>query len=343
VISFEFMLQSLYLPLAISIGSFLCIWILKKYVMSRLEKVSSKTEASFNRIILHILSKTSFFFILCLSIYIGVHFTFRDDKFGNYSDRILVILLAFQGIIWAREAVTNWVEYTIQKRNNDPSVRTTVEFIALILKFSLVVAIVLFTFNNLGFNVSTFITGLGVGGIAIALATQNILGDLFSSLSIVLDKPFVVGDSINLGDMSGTVERVGLKTTRLRSLTGEQIVISNSNLLSARIRNYKRMKQRRAVINLGLTYSTKREDLKKAPALIEEIISRQEKTKFERAHFLNYGAYALEIEVVYWILTPDYMVYADTHQKILFEIHDVFEKNNLEFAFPTQTVILEKT
>src|SRR5690606_14999637 len=141
----------------------------------------------------------------------------------------------------------------------------------------------------------------------------------------------------------GTIEHIGLKTTRIRSLSGEQIVVSNTDLLSSKIRNFKRMQQRRVVFQLGVTYSTKRENLLKAPRLIKEIITSYEKTKFDRAHFLKYGAYSLDIEVVYIFLSSDYNEYADLHEKILLDIHKAFESNELEFAFPTQSIFVERT
>ena len=179
-----------------------------------------------------------------------------------------------------------------------------------------------------------------VGGIAVALASQNILGDLFASLSILFDKPFVVGDFIIVGDMMGTVERVGLKTTRVRSLSGEQLVFSNNDLLSSRIKNYKRMEERRVVFTLGVTYQTNAERLESIPGIIREPIAQEEKVRFDRSHFKGYGDFALLFETVYWVTEPDYNLYMDIQQKINLELFRHFEKQGIEFAYPTQTIHL---
>lgn len=334
--------QEYSLAVLAAIGTYLAIWIVKNIGIVRLRKISAYTDTYLDDLVLNVLSQTKHFFMIGVSLFVGFQLTHFDKEYGGHADKFFIILVALQAIKWAKEGVASWVDFTVKKKNDDPSVRTTMGFIGLIMKFVVIVAILLFALNNLGVNVSTFIAGLGVGGIAIALATQNILGDLFSSLSIVLDKPFVVGDFIAFGDWNGTVEHVGLKTTRVRSLSGEQIVVSNSNLLSNRIRNFKRMQERRVVFTVGITYGTKPEILKKAPTIIEEIIRRHEKTNFDRSHFLNYGPSSLDIETVYKFLSSDFNEYAHTHQKILLDIYEAFDANGLEFAFPTQTIIIQK-
>ena len=187
------------------------------------------------------------------------------------------------------------------------------------------------------------VAGLGVGGIAVALATQNILGDLFASLSIVLDKPFVIGDFLIVGDFMGSVEYVGLKTTRLRSLSGEQLVFSNTDLLGSRIRNYGRMYERRVVFKLGVTYQTPREKLSRIPAIIREAIETQDNSRFDRSHFQAYGDFSLNFESVYYIGSPDYNLYMDVQQAVNLRIHERFEEESIEFAYPTQTLFVAQT
>lgn len=334
--------RQVYLPVLVTLGTYLFLFVLKKFGISRLRRISATTETYLDDLVLNVLSVTRHYFMITASFYAGVQFAKLPKAYQSWDEKIFIVILTIQAISWAREAVASWVDFTVKKKNDDPSVRTTMGFIGLILKFVIIAAILLFALNNLGVNVSTFIAGLGVGGIAIALATQNILGDLFSSLSIVLDKPFIVGDFITVEDWMGTVEHVGLKTTRIRSLSGEQIIVSNTNLLSAKINNFKRMQERRILFRLGVTYQTKRENLKKAPSLIEEVIRKYENTRFDRSHFLNYGAFSLDIDTVYFVLSPEFIDYADVHQKILLDIHEAFEKNGLEFAYPTQTLFIEK-
>jgi small-conductance mechanosensitive channel len=186
------------------------------------------------------------------------------------------------------------------------------------------------------------VTSLGIGGIAVALAVQNILGDLFSSLSITLDKPFSIGDFIVVGDYEGTVEDIGLKSTRIKSLSGEEVVFSNSDLLNSRIRNYKKMEERRISFDIGVVYGTPGKKLEKIPAIIEEIIKPQPNVRFERAHFRSLGDYSLDFGVVYHVLVPEYAVYLDIQQGINLELYARFEDEGIEFAYPTTTVVMDK-
>lgn len=334
-----------YVPIFIAGGVYVLLWVMKNVLVAKLRRISVNTDTYVDDVVLIALDKTRQFFMFGTAIYVGFQASPLDTKaYGPVADKLFLLLFAVQILIWGNQAITSWFEFSLERRNNDPSVKTTFGFLGLLLKVSFLAAVILFVLNNLGVNVTTFITGLGVGGIAIALATQNILGDLFSSLSIVMDKPFIVGDYINLGEWQGTVEHVGLKTTRIRSLTGEQIVVSNSDLLSSKIRNFKRMVERRVAFQLGVTYQTKRETLLMLPKLIEDIISKQAPVvRFERSHFINYGGSSLDFEAVYWVTKPEYQAYADVHQHILFDIHEAFEKHGVEFAYPTQTVFLAKT
>jgi small-conductance mechanosensitive channel len=196
--------------------------------------------------------------------------------------------------------------------------------------------------DNLGIEVTALIAGLGIGGIAVALATQNILGDLFASLLIVLDKPFVLGDFIVVGDFVGHVEKIGLKTTRLRSLSGEQLVVSNNDLLQSRLRNFKRMIERRVLFTVGVTYDTPLEKLAAVPGMIREIIESQPDVRFDRSHFKEFGSYSLNFETVYFVLSPEFGRYMDRQQAINLAIYDRFAQNEIKFAYPTQTLFLEQ-
>jgi len=176
----------------------------------------------------------------------------------------------------------------------------------------------------------------------VALAAQNILGDLFASLSIVLDKPFVVGDFLIVGDFLGSVEKVGVKTTRLRSLSGEQLVFSNNDLLGSRIRNYGRMFERRVLFSIGVIYQTPPDKLRLAATILREAVQAQDKVRFDRAHFKSYGDFALSFEVVYYVLSPDYNVYMDIQQAINLLIYERFAEEQIEFAYPTQTLFVSR-
>jgi small-conductance mechanosensitive channel len=208
-------------------------------------------------------------------------------------------------------------------------------FVIRLVLWSVVALLVL---DNLGVDITALVAGLGVGGIAVALAVQNVLGDLFASLSIVLDKPFVNGDFIAIGDLVGNVEHVGLKTTRVRSLSGEQLVFSNADLLSSRIKNFGRMNERRIAFSIGVTYDTPRETLRQIPEMIKRAVESEDEARFDRSHFKEFGDSALMFETVYYVLVPDYAKYMDVQQAINLSIHEQFEASRIEFAFPTQTL-----
>ncbi len=201
---------------------------------------------------------------------------------------------------------------------------------------------IIFFLDNIGFKVSTVIAGLGIGGVAVALAAQAVLQDLFSYFSIIFDRPFEVGDFIIIDNFLGTVEYIGIKTTRIRSLSGEQVIFSNTDLTNSRVRNYKRMELRRVVFQIGVTYNTPIEKLKEIPNIIKDIITSIPTTRFDRAHFAKYGDFSLNYEVVYYVLDSDYNKYMDIQQEINFKIKEAFDSKQIEFAFPTQTIYLEK-
>jgi len=204
------------------------------------------------------------------------------------------------------------------------------------------VGVVLVALDNFGVKVTTLVAGLGVGGIAAALAVQNILGDLFASVSILLDRPFEIGDFIIVGAQMGTVERIGLKSTRVRALSGEQLVFANADLLSSRIQNFKRMQERRVLFGLGVTYDTPTEKMERIPQILREIVSAQPNARLDRAHFSKYADWSLNFEVVYYMKVPDYNAYMDTQQIINLEILKRFRAEGIEFAFPTQTLHVQK-
>ncbi|WP_285008043.1 mechanosensitive ion channel family protein [Pedobacter faecalis] len=199
---------------------------------------------------------------------------------------------------------------------------------------------IIFFIDNLGYNVTTLIAGLGVGGIAIALAAQTVLGDLFSYFVIFFDRPFEIGDFVVVGDKNGIVEYIGIKTTRIRTLSGEQLVCSNTDLTNSRLHNFKRMERRRIVFTLGLTYQTSSAQLEEVPELVRQIITTRPKLQFDRGHFSGYGDFSLNFEFVYYVLDPDYNVYMDNQQAVYLDIFKTFEQRGIEFAYPTQTLFM---
>jgi small-conductance mechanosensitive channel len=199
----------------------------------------------------------------------------------------------------------------------------------------------LFLFDNLGYDVTALLAGLGIGGIAIALAAQAILGDLFSYFVIFFDRPFEIGDFIIINDKSGTIEQIGIKTTRIRTLGGEQLICSNTDLTNARVHNYKRLERRRIVFQLGVIYQTTHHQLKSIPEMVKEIIDSEPEVDYERGHFSGFGDSSLNFEFVYHVLSTDFAFYMDKQEKIYLAIYQLFEQSNIEFAYPTQTLLLQ--
>lgn len=323
-----------------SVVIFAALIILKKFLTNKLEKISHKTDSKIDDYLLIALQKTSKSFIFILSFYIG----FYQIKFTKSSEillnRLLVVIFAYQIGKWGSAVLKASIEdyFKAKNPNEIESERATIGLLTLTAKAIFFVTLLLFVLHNLGINVTALITGLGVGGIAIALAVQSILGDMIGSMTIIMDKPFVVGDYIVVDGLEGTVENVGLKTTRLRAVSGEQLIFSNADLLKSRIKNLKRMEQRRLNYTIGVTYETKRDQLEKIPTIIKEIVEAEENVRFDRCFFLSFGASSLDFEVIYWILGRDILIARTAQQSINLKILDAFNREGIEFAFPTQTL-----
>jgi small-conductance mechanosensitive channel len=290
-----------------------------------------------------VIAKTKLLFLIVIGIFVASVFLQLPDRAHSFVSSLLVIALLLQAGVWGITFIASVLEiYQQQALEKNRAAVTTINLIGLASKVALWAIVVLLALDNLGVNVTALVAGLGIGGVAVALALQNILGDLFASLSITFDKPFIVGDFLVIGEHMGSVEHVGLKTTRVRSLSGEQLVFSNSDLLKSRIRNYGRMFERRVVFSIGVTYETPRDKLRLIPTIIREAVEAQEKTRFDRSHFMKYGDYALLFETVFYVLSPDYNIYMDIQQAIYFNIHERFEQEGIEFAYPTQKLFVTK-
>ena len=293
---------------------------------------------------MQVLAATSTLFIVLAALYLGLLTLELPRKIDTTLRTVLTIAFFWQAGIWGTAALLGFLEV---KRKaaiaSDRAALGSLGIIGFVLRFVVWALVLLLTLDNLGIDVTTLVAGLGVGGIAIALAVQNVLGDLLASLSITLDRPFVVGDFLILGDFMGSVEYIGIKSVRLRSLSGEQIIIANADLLGSRVRNYGRMIERRVVFSIGVTYETPRASLQRIPTLIREAIERETATRFDRSHFAKYGDFSLDFETVYYVLSPDYNVYMDIQQRVNFAIHEAFERESIEFAYPTRKLYVTTT
>lgn len=291
-----------------------------------------------------ILSRTTILFFFVLSVFVGLSTLTMPERIKSLLYSALMLTVFLQAGIWASAAAMAWLERRRRQRDTiaDRAVVGSLGVIAFIARVVIWSLVLLVALDNLGIDVTALVAGLGIGGIAVALAAQNVLGDLFASLSITFDQPFLVGDFLIIDDYLGSVENIGVKSTRLRSLSGEQIIMSNADLLNSRVRNYGRMLERRIVMTHNVTYDTPLEHLKEIPTLIRQAIEAQQDTRFDRSHFATHGAASLDFESVYFVKSPDYSRYMDVQQAINLQIHEQFTARGIEFAYPTQTLYLAR-
>jgi small-conductance mechanosensitive channel len=328
--------------IALAITTFLLLKLLFRIVRGRLESLSKKTATVVDDIIAKTLGATRTSLLLLVSVWVGARLV-GTGEYAVYMNRGLLIVLVVQFALWANRGVGAYIEYySDAHRESDPSSVLAFQGMSFVVRLLVWSIAVMMVIDNLGYDVTALVAGLGIGGVAIALAVQNILGDLFASLSIVLDKPFVIGDFIIVDDLMGVVEKIGVKTTRLRSLSGEQLIFANSDLLNSRVRNYKRMFERRVVFGFGVLYQTTPDQLEAIPPLVKDIIEDLDETRFDRAHFKGFGDSSLDFEVVYYVLTPDYNAYMDSQQAINLALCRAFAERGVEFAYPTRTLFIER-
>jgi small-conductance mechanosensitive channel len=322
---------------------FFALWLIIYIVRNRLAALASRTRTQWDDVVVYVLSKTKGLTLFLVAVFVGSHLVQLPDRLDRIISRVAILGLLVQAGVWLSAGLRASLErYTRRELATDRGAATTISALGFVGKLVIWAVLLLVALDNLGVDITTLVAGLGVGGIAVALATQNILGDLFASLSIVLDKPFVLGDFVIVDDMQGTVEHIGLKTTRFRSLWGEQVVFSNADLLKSRLRNFGRMMERRVNFKLGVTYQTPREKLTLIPEIVREAITSQDKTRFDRSHFASFGDSALVFDSVYYVLSSEYLVYMNIQQAINLRIHERFEEEGIEFAYPTQTVVLTR-
>ncbi|MBL7081340.1 MAG: mechanosensitive ion channel family protein [Candidatus Omnitrophica bacterium] len=318
------------------------IRIFKAIVLARLKAWAKKTATTIDDFLIHIFEKTLLPLLYFGAFYLSIRNLTLNPVLTKMIDIIGLILLTIFAIRFLVATINYALEAYWLKREKDISKKRSLKGIVNIIKVIIWGLGIVFLLDNLGFKISTVIAGLGIGGVAVALAAQAVLGDLFSYFSIFFDRPFEIGDFVIVGDFLGTVEYIGIKTTRLRSLGGEQVVFSNTDLTNSRLRNYKRMEKRRVVFKLGVTYQTTVSRLKEIPIIITDIIKNTKDAIFDRAHFFSYGDFSLIFEVVYYVLGSNYNKYMDIQQEINFRIKEELEKRGIEFAYPTQTLYLNK-
>ena len=330
-------MQRWLIAVAVALSAFIVLRLMQSLAVRRLGKLIRMTATPWDDLILYVLGGTKSLFLFAIAIKLGSHLLTLSDTLRHWIDLLSILVLLVQGGIWMSAAVAFWLkEYKKEQHAGDPTRAATMAAIGFVCRLVAWSIVVLLALDNVGIDVTALVAGLGIGGIAIALAVQNVLGDLFASLSILFDKPFVLGDFLVIDEHLGSVEKIGLKSTRLRSLSGEQIIFSNADLLKSRIKNYGRMEERRVAFTIGVTYQSSRDKLEKIPEILREAVEAQQQTRFDRSHFKEYGAFSINFETVYYVLTPDYNLHMDIQQAVNLRIHERFQAEAIEFAQPTQ-------
>ncbi len=324
----------------VTLGVWAAFWLAKRVLMRRLHRFARRTSIRWDDLVADLAERTYTAVLFFLALYVGSLVLALPPNIRAWIGALAFIVVLFQAGIWGNALIVYWIEQNRAEHLEDDAAHvTTMNAVSFVLRLIFYAILVLLALDNIpGVEVTALIASLGIGGIAVALAVQNILSDLFASLSIALDKPFVIGDFIVIGDLAGTVVHIGLKTTRLRSLWGEELIFANSDLLSSRIKNYKGMEERRVSFTVGVTYETPPEQLRRIPAMVEAIVASLDDVRFDRAHFKGFGDFSLDFEIVYYVLSADYNLYMARQQAINLALVDRFAAQGIDFAYPTQMV-----
>ncbi len=323
----------------VALGGTGVLLLLKRLLVSRLKKFAERTATDLDDMLAGFLERVKLLFMIGISVYAASLFLELTAGMQRILNHAMFAVILLQVGMWGNSLILYVIRKTTSlEEYSDASTQTTLSVLRFVSKLILWSILLLLILDNFGFDITTLIASLGIGGIAIALAAQNILGDLFASLSIAIDKPFIIGDFIIIDSYLGTIEKIGMRTTHIRSLSGELIIFSNTDLLRSRVRNFKRMTERRIVFTLDVEYGTSYEHVQHIPSLVRTIIESESMARFDRGHFQKYGASSLVYEFVYYVLSPEYNDFMDTQQNINLGIYRTFEDQGIQFAFPTQTV-----
>jgi small-conductance mechanosensitive channel len=318
------------------------LWILRKFIASRYQGYSGAQNPTVVRLIAYLIGNTKQILFLALAISVAQEWLTLPPKIEHVVSNVVLLLILLQVGLWAGRTVRFYLEMKERERGADRVFAGSLDIINFVSSMLIWSLLILVALSNFGVNITALLAGLGVGGVAVALALQNVLGDLFASLSIALDKPFVAGDSLVIDTFIGKVEHIGIKTTRLRSESGEQIILSNADILKSRVRNYGRAPEQRTLATLRVTYGTSVEQLRAIPKLLEDIVREHAQARFERCHLKTLGEAAFQFELTYFVRQPTVNPLLDLQQAVNFRIVEEFRRSGIEFAYPTQVVIVDK-
>ncbi len=332
--------------LLVFIAALIILKFFKFVVVRRLKSLSKRTKVEIDNVLIEVIDRIGWPFYILLALYITIALKFIEIP--SYIEKPFYYFTLVVVVYYAVRIIQSLIDYgarklILRRQKEEKEVDTSViDLLARLVKGALWGIALILILANLGYDISALIAGLGVGGIAIAFALQKVLEDIFASFSIYFDKPFEIGDFIIIGDDLGVVKKIGIKSTRIDTLHGEELVVSNRELTSTRIHNYKKMKKRRVVFTFGVVYETPTKKLEKIPQLVKEIIDKVELADLDRVHFRQFGDFSLNFEVVYYVALGDYNKYMDIQQEINFALKEKFEKEGIEFAYPTQTIFVNK-
>ncbi len=334
--------QTYLTALGVLLLSIAFILVFKKIILHRLKKWADKSETTLDDLLVRGMEKTLLPLLYYAALWVSVKVLVVKPEISRGITIASIIVITLLSVRTIAAILKFSLNSFVMRRDYGESKRKQLRGIFSIITFFVWVLGILFLLDNLGINISAVVAGLGIGGIAIALAAQAVLGDVFSYFVIFFDRPFEIGDFIVIGDKSGTIENIGVKTTRIRSLGGEQLIFSNTDLTSSRVHNYKRMERRRVGFKIGVVYETTPEKLTQIPGIIKQLIEAQPDTAFERSHFASYSDFSLVFETVYYVNSPDYNRYMDIQHQINISIYKEFNNRGIGFAYPTQTLFLNK-
>ncbi|MEX0930851.1 MAG: mechanosensitive ion channel family protein [Candidatus Paceibacterota bacterium] len=320
--------------------------LLRNIVIERLKILADQTETEVDGVVINAVRSIRPWAYSVVALYASLQFFDLPNAVDLIVRGVFFFTLVWQVI----EVILAFVHFgtrrVLEKSSDgnkfDRESKTASDMVSLIARITLWALGGLFLLSNLGIEVTSLIAGLGIGGVAVAFALQGILSDLFASFSIYFDKPFCVGDFVAIGADAGTVEHIGIKSTRIRTLQGEELVVPNAELTNVRVQNYKKMKERRIAFHFGITYETSSDNVNAVNGVVEEIFKAIKTARLDRVHFIAFGDSALQYEVVYHVLSASYDDYLDVQQQFNLELMKKFEEMKIDFAYPTRTLYMRK-
>jgi small-conductance mechanosensitive channel len=330
----------------IAVGGILVGMAILKFIkggmLRQLKRWANNTETTIDDFIVESFERSVIPILYILIVYVGLQYPVLPVKATNIIHVAMLLVCTFFILRLVNATIKFFVLGFLKQKDDGELKQKQARGLLVITRIIVWMLGMVFLLDNFGYDVTTIVAGLGIGGIAIALAAQAVLGDLFSYFVILFDRPFEIGDFIIVDDKMGVIEYVGIKTTRIKSITGEQLICANKDLTDSRVHNFKRMERRRVVLNIGVTYQTTANELESIPQIVEDIIKSKDEVVFDRGHFAAFGDFSLNFEFVYFILGADYNLYMDKQQAIALDIFRAFENKGIEFAYPTQTLFVDK-